>query len=28
MPFVGLVRRVKRRIRHYGTAAGCGVNAL
>ncbi|QSZ79463.1 hypothetical protein FS841_04990 [Escherichia coli] len=25
---VGLIRRVKRRIRHLGTAAGCGVNAL
>ncbi len=25
---VGLIRRVKRRIRQLGTAAGCGVNAL
>jgi hypothetical protein len=25
---VGLIRRVKRRIRPLGTVAGCGVNAL
>ncbi len=26
--FVGLIRCVKRRIRHYGAVAGCGENAL
>ncbi len=26
--FVGLIRCVKRRIRHYGAVAGCGMNAL
>ncbi|EDS90094.1 hypothetical protein ESCAB7627_4140 [Escherichia albertii TW07627] len=28
MRFVGLIRRVKRRIGHSGTSAGCGVNAF